>query len=126
MDNQISLSEPVELLFIEIYRDGGTIALGLQGAEGCGLSFSVDGSLGSRTPNRIYLHEESSSGNISVLVPRGDERERRIVELLQGWLANNFSTEEINELGGSYGTRRLEELERKGALCISAVDMILS
>jgi hypothetical protein len=126
MDNQISLSEPVELLFIEIYRDGGTIALGLQGTEGGGLSFSVDGSLGSRTPNRIYLNLDTPNGNKSVLVPRGDERERRIVELLQGWLANNFSPEEINELRGSYGTRRLEELERNGALCISAVDMILS
>ncbi|MBN1264199.1 MAG: hypothetical protein JXA25_01810 [Anaerolineales bacterium] len=124
MDTRILLSEPVELVFIDIYRDGGTIAIGLQDTEKRALSFSVDGCIGSFTPNRVYLNGTFPDGRTAVLIPKGDSREQRIVQLLEGWLDKTFTKEEQADLHGSYGTHQLSELERRGALCLSAVGKI--
>ena len=59
-----------------------------------------------------------------MMIPKGDPRESRILELLQKWLDANFSPKDQGDLCGSYGTRTLSELERSGALCIAAIEKI--
>lgn len=71
---------PLELIWAEKYRDGGTIAVTVTDSTGCVAGFSQDWAIGSETLGRIYYRA----------VPEGDgraglstmEEERKILDLL--------------------------------------------
>lgn len=122
--SELKLKEPVSLVFIDIYRDGGTLSLVLEDRDRASLSFTIDGSLGSFTPNRIFLEGEFPDGRRSQMIPKGDPREAAIVVYLETWLAETYSSRELKDLRDSYGRKPLDERQRMAALCLSAVERI--
>jgi len=112
------LTQPLELSFVDIYRDGGTIEIVLQGSGRNHFRFVVDGALDSSTRGRIYVGIQK--------VEKGSPEERAILNVVQEIMDRQFSVDEQNELAQAYGKRELEENERKAALCLYALQWVRS
>lgn len=126
MDNleSISLKEPITIKRIDIYRDGGSIGVVLVGAEGQELSFCLDGGRKSKTRDRLYIGPSRPVRDPANLIPKGDERETAVIQMLQSILDREFSAEEQAALSGSYGRRKLSEAERKAALSLAVIERL--
>jgi hypothetical protein len=126
MDNLefLSFKEPITIEWIDIYRDGGSIGVLLVDAKGQGLSFHVDGAFGSPTRDRLFINSSSPSHKPAELIPKGDKREKAIIQILKTILDREFSAEEQTALRGSYGRRKLSEEERKAALNLSVIETL--
>jgi hypothetical protein len=115
---------PITIEFIDIYRDGGSIPIVILDSKGTEIRLRVDGVLGSKTRDRLYINALAPDRQREQLVPRGAEFEEAILKALQEYLDRKFTPEEQEELKNAYGRRKLSERQRVAALCINAIERI--
>ena len=118
-----NLSAPVLIRRIEIFRDGGTTGIELEGSSGGRFLCAVDGSVSRKTRDRIYTGA-FYPGQGSILIQRGSPAETRILDVLQEIMDRDFTQAEQEELVGAYGRKKLNEEERKAALCLQAIHRV--
>jgi hypothetical protein len=121
---QTQLKEPITIKRIDIYRDGGSIGVMLVDAVGQELPFCLDGGARSETRDSLYIGSARPVRDPANLIPKGDEREKAIIQVLQSILDREFSVEEQSALQGSYGRRELNEEERKAALSLAVIERL--
>jgi hypothetical protein len=123
--NVENLLAPVVIRRIEIFRDGGTTGIELEGSSGRRFLCAVDGSVCRSTRDRIYTGA-FYPGQESTLIQRGSPAETRILDALQEIMGRDFTQAEQEELVGAYGRKKLNEEERKAALCLQAIRRVRS
>ena len=120
-----ALAKPISILRIDVFRDGGTIGIHLLGNEGGQFLCAVDNARKSSTPNRMYTGDFYPSTG-SKLLQKGSQGEIEILQILQEIIDRDFSKDEQGCLNGSYGKQKLSDKERKTALCLTAMNHVLS
>ena len=105
-----------ELLFFE---DGGTTGIVLE-QDGNEVSLCFDGRLLTETPGRIYAGAAHPEADNAELLPRGSDREKELVALLQKYLDSQCSSQKQAELLAK-GNPDLPEPERDAWRILRAI-----
>ena len=118
------LTPPITIEKIDIFRDGGSIGVGLSDSTGVRYEFCIDGRISSHTLDRVYGNAFYPGMEDATMVPQGGREEGKIIALLQGYLDGKFSKEDQGRLRNAYGRRKLNEGERIAALSLNVIDRI--
>ncbi len=98
---------PIKLVWIDGYRDGGTIGATVEDASGKNIDFCID-KIGGGDFKNIYLwakHPNMKTANTVQLSIAGSE-EKNLLKVLQSW-------KEANEKNSYLLTELIEEIERR-------------
>lgn len=91
-----SLKRPIEILDVDMYRDGGTVSVTFAGPEGEELSFSQDGRMGSPTAGSLFLEQPLTNRQMTTKVPVDSALENLILDLLKEWLSQDIDANIYN------------------------------
>jgi len=127
IDKEVNaLVYPLIVLRADIYRDGGTIGVAIEDATGVEKEFCLDRRIKSPTHGALIWGAFYPRNGNGQMVEKGSAAELTIVELIRKIISQEFSGEEQKELTGAYGKRKLNDKERKAALCLSLAAWIVS
>lgn len=124
MENQefLKISPPITIEKIDLFRDGGSIGVGLLDSSDIRYVFCIDGRIGSYTLDHVYINSFHPNVINAKLIPQGGKEEEKIIELLQNYLDDKFSKEDQGRLRNAYGNQKLSEEERIATLSINVID----
>ena len=80
--------EPLSIVRVNSYYDGGTVAVSVSDSSGCLVSFCFDYSLSSETRGRVYMSPGGPRHPEARIT--GLKEERGIVKLLQGVIDHHY------------------------------------
>jgi hypothetical protein len=93
----VACQEPFVLEELHVWRDGGSLSFVFLCGDGERLSFRCDGGINSPTNGYFFLEIDNTREKL----PLGGVKEKGILAVLESWLKNKFTDEDLDRIRNS-------------------------